>query len=73
MRRTKSGCRVSILDLRIETFASHYKQGQKMDRQRWLEGTLYSPDFEQDSCGFGLIAQLDDKPSHWLVNTAISS
>lgn len=44
-----------------------------MDRQRWLEGTLYSPDFEQDSCGFGLIAQLDDKPSHWLVNTAISS
>jgi glutamate synthase (NADPH/NADH) large chain len=44
-----------------------------MDRQRWLQGTLYSPDFEQDSCGFGLIAQLDDKPSHWLVNTAISS
>ncbi|RXZ44806.1 glutamate synthase large subunit [Crenobacter cavernae] len=44
-----------------------------MDRQRWLQGTLYSPDFEQDSCGFGLIAQLDDKPSHWLVSTAISS
>jgi len=44
-----------------------------MDRQRWLQGTLYSPDFEQDSCGFGLIAQLDDKPSHWLVETAISS
>ncbi len=44
-----------------------------MDRQRWLAGTLYRPDFEQDSCGFGLIAQLDDKPSHWLVGTAISS
>ncbi len=44
-----------------------------MDRQRWLNGTLYSPDFEQDSCGFGLIAQMDDKPSHWLVRTAIDS
>ncbi len=44
-----------------------------MDRQQWLQGTLYNPDFEQDSCGFGLIAQLDDKPSHWLVETAISS
>ncbi|KAF0813757.1 Glutamate synthase [NADPH] large chain [Andreprevotia sp. IGB-42] len=44
-----------------------------MDRQSWLQGTLYSPSFEQDSCGFGLIAQMDDKPSHWLVSTAISS
>ena len=44
-----------------------------MDRQSWLQGTLYSPDFEQDSCGFGLMAQLDNQPSHWLVKTAISS
>ncbi|WP_148716988.1 glutamate synthase large subunit [Chitinolyticbacter meiyuanensis] len=44
-----------------------------MDRQSWLQGTLYSPQFEQDSCGFGLIAQMDDKPSHWLVSTAIKS
>lgn len=43
------------------------------DRPGRLCGTLYSPDFEQDSCGFGLIAQLDDRPSHWLVATAISS
>ena len=43
------------------------------DRQGWLAGTLYSPSFEQDSCGFGLIAQLDDKATHWLVQTAISS
>ncbi len=43
------------------------------DRQSRLCGTLYSPDFEQDSCGFGLIAQLDDKASHWLVQTAITS
>jgi glutamate synthase (NADPH/NADH) large chain len=43
------------------------------DRQSRLCGTLYSPDFEQDSCGFGLIAQLDDQPTHKLVQTAISS
>jgi len=43
------------------------------DRQSRLCGTLYSPDFEQDSCGFGLIAQLDDQPTHKLVETAISS
>jgi len=34
---------------------------------------LYSPEFERDNCGFGLIAQMDDKPSHWLVQTAIES
>lgn len=44
-----------------------------MDRQKWLNGTLYKPAFEQDSCGFGLIAQMDNKPSHWLVKTAIES
>ncbi|WP_374334823.1 glutamate synthase large subunit [Leeia sp.] len=44
-----------------------------MSRQQWLDGTLYRRHFEQDSCGFGLIANLDDKPSHWLVQTAIDS
>jgi glutamate synthase (NADPH/NADH) large chain len=44
-----------------------------MNRQNWLDGTLYRSDFEQDSCGFGLMAQMDDKPSHWLVQTAINS
>jgi len=34
---------------------------------------LYREAFERDSCGFGLIASLDDKPSHWLVRTAIAS
>jgi glutamate synthase (NADPH/NADH) large chain len=29
--------------------------------------------YEKDSCGFGLIANLDDQPSHWLLQTAISS
>ncbi|MBT8092875.1 MAG: glutamate synthase large subunit, partial [Gammaproteobacteria bacterium] len=34
---------------------------------------LYDPAFERDSCGFGLIANLDDLPSHWVVKTAISA
>src|SRR5476649_1620911 len=29
--------------------------------------------YEKDSCGFGLIASLDDNPSHWVLQTAISS
>jgi glutamate synthase (NADPH/NADH) large chain len=32
---------------------------------------LHDPSFERDSCGFGLIANIDDTPSHWLVQTAI--
>ncbi|MCG6934330.1 MAG: glutamate synthase large subunit, partial [Proteobacteria bacterium] len=34
---------------------------------------LYRPDFERDNCGFGLIAQMDGKPSHWLLETAIGA
>ncbi len=34
---------------------------------------LYSAAFEKASCGFGLIAQMDGVPSHWLVKTAIGS
>ena len=34
---------------------------------------LYSPSFEKDSCGFGLIANMDGRASHWLVATAIKS
>ncbi|MET0279896.1 MAG: glutamate synthase large subunit [Steroidobacteraceae bacterium] len=37
------------------------------------EQGLYRESYERDSCGFGLIANLDDAPSHWLVKTAISS
>src|SRR3977135_1491591 len=29
--------------------------------------------YEKDSCGFGLIASLDDVASHWVLQTAISS
>jgi glutamate synthase (NADPH/NADH) large chain len=35
--------------------------------------SLYDPAFERDSCGFGLIANLDDDASHWVVETAISA
>ncbi|MBS0365743.1 MAG: glutamate synthase large subunit [Proteobacteria bacterium] len=37
------------------------------------ERGLYKDAYERDSCGFGLIASLDDAPSHWLVRTAITS
>ena len=37
------------------------------------EGGLYRPEFEKDNCGFGLIAQMDGEPSHWLISTAISA
>ena len=34
---------------------------------------LYDPEFDRDSCGFGLIANLDDLPSHSVVSTAIDA
>src|SRR5499427_3511227 len=34
---------------------------------------LFKESYERDSCGFGLIANLDDQPSRWLVETAITS
>ena len=34
---------------------------------------LYDPSFERDSCGFGLIANLDDVASHWVLETAIAA
>ncbi len=34
---------------------------------------LYRSAYERDSCGFGLIASLDDQASHWVLKTAISS
>ncbi|MCG8371701.1 MAG: glutamate synthase large subunit [Proteobacteria bacterium] len=35
--------------------------------------TLLDPGLHRDSCGFGLIANLDDLPSHWVVRTAIDA
>ena len=37
------------------------------------EVSLYDPAFDRDSCGFGLIANIDDKESHWVVETAIAA
>ncbi len=34
---------------------------------------LYDPAFEHDSCGFGLIANIDGKASAWLVDQAFSA
>ena len=34
---------------------------------------LYHPNFEHDNCGFGLIAQMDGRQSHTLVETAITA
>src|SRR5262245_57262205 len=34
---------------------------------------LYDPAFEHDSCGFGLIANIDGKASAWLVDQAFST
>ena len=36
-------------------------------------GGLYRPEFERDNCGFGLIAHMDGKPSHRLINNAINA
>ena len=42
-------------------------------RKRACRAGLHDPSFERDSCGFGLIANIDDNPSHWLIQTAISA
>ncbi|MDX1653858.1 MAG: glutamate synthase large subunit [Candidatus Competibacteraceae bacterium] len=39
--------------------------------QKQMPRGLYRPEFEKDNCGFGLMAQLDNQPSHWLVKTSI--
>lgn len=44
-----------------------------MSQPTELTQGLYRPEFERDNCGFGLIAQMDGKPSHWLVKTAIEA
>ncbi|TBR37298.1 MULTISPECIES: glutamate synthase large subunit [Dyella] len=34
---------------------------------------LYDAAFEHDSCGFGLVAQIDGKPSAWVIDTAFAA
>ncbi|MFV1997488.1 MAG: glutamate synthase large subunit [Acidiferrobacterales bacterium] len=44
-----------------------------MSKNKQKLNGLYQSSFEKDSCGFGLIAQMDGNPSHWLLQTAIES
>ncbi len=43
------------------------------DLELLAKSGLYSPDFEKDNCGFGLIAQMDGRESHDLIQTAITA
>ena len=44
-----------------------------MNKATQFCGGLYRPEFEKDSCGFGLMAQMDGNASHWLVQTSIDA
>ncbi len=56
------------------TIAAQNGTGQAGDADpRAHDWGLYRTGYEKDSCGFGLIANLDDQPSHWLLQTAMSS
>ncbi|MGD8573325.1 MAG: glutamate synthase large subunit [Gammaproteobacteria bacterium] len=33
--------------------------------------SLYHPEFDRDSCGFGLVVQMDGQASHWVVDRAL--
>ena len=35
--------------------------------------SLYDASFEHDSCGFGLVAQIDGRASAWVVDTAFEA
>jgi glutamate synthase (NADPH) large chain len=52
---------------------SHRRSSAETSDPRSEARGLYRPAYERDSCGFGLIASLDDHASHWVVQTAISS
>jgi glutamate synthase (NADPH/NADH) large chain len=53
--------------------SAHGTAGERTRDPRAEDWGLYRTSYEKDSCGFGLIANLDDKPSHWLLKTAINS
>jgi glutamate synthase (NADPH) large chain len=48
-------------------------RGPEGDLTVSAEQGLYRPSFERDSCGFGLIASLAGRDSHWLVATAMAA
>jgi len=48
-------------------------QSRDVADPRACDWGLHRTGYERDSCGFGLIASLDDQASHWVLATAISS
>ena len=56
----------------INLFATVFTDLKPVTRSRLPKG-LYRPEFEKDSCGFGLIAHLDGVASPWIVQTAMGS
>jgi len=46
---------------------------QEISMTRRTTPRLYDPAFEHDSCGFGLIAQIGNRPSTWLVDQAFTA
>lgn len=56
-----------LVNIRFNELWSYF-----MSNPKNLTG-LYQENFEKDSCGFGLIANIDDKPSHWLIETSVSA
>ena len=52
---------------------AHLQTDARGSDPRAADWGLYRSAYDKDSCGFGLIASLDDSPSHWVLQTAISS
>ena len=44
-----------------------------MNKNRYKNNGLYNSLFEKDNCGFGLITQMDDIPSYWVIDTSIKA
>ena len=44
-----------------------------INKNIYKKNGLYNSLFEKDNCGFGLITQMDDIPSHWVIDTSIKA
>jgi glutamate synthase (NADPH/NADH) large chain len=62
-----------MADRHIPAETSPQQRNLRLEDPRAADWGLFRPQYEKDSCGFGLIASLDDRASHWVVQTAISS
>jgi glutamate synthase (NADPH/NADH) large chain len=64
----------SIGQIAASSVNAHFRGMDSRARDpRAADWGLYRSAYDKDSCGFGLIASLDDSPSHWVLQTAISS